>query len=60
MSHEEPNTMSGGEKAAQNQKLSGERAVRFAKRRAAAKKAAATRLGMADHDRLVPAGKKLS
>lgn len=45
MSHEEPDMMSDGEKAAR--KLYGKRAIQFAKRRAAAKKAAETRRGIA-------------
>ena len=45
MRHEEPDLMSEGEKAAR--KLNGKRALKFAKRRAAAKKAAETRRGIA-------------
>jgi hypothetical protein len=46
MGHEEPDMMSDAGNAAQ--KLSCEKAIKFAKRRAAAKKAAETRRNIAD------------
>src|SRR5580692_7832998 len=44
MAHEEPDPTTGGENAARKQ--SGGRAIKFARRRAAAKKAAETRRGI--------------